>query len=124
MVCDGGGVDDAAQIYRDKIEADKVDDEANNERQTMREYTEDWFFTKYGLRKLAKSNLRKMCATLLSHRDVGASATVAAMQSRSSSAGGRSGSVRGMGVSNPPTQPKDRTACALYLHMFGRYAFR
>ena len=52
------------QIYRDKIEADKVDDEANNARQSMPEYVYDWFLTKYGLRKLADQQLLKMFVTV------------------------------------------------------------
>jgi predicted secreted acid phosphatase len=45
--------------------ADAVDDENDNERQTVPEYVYDWFFNKYGLRKLAEQQLAKMFATVL-----------------------------------------------------------
>eukprot|EP01029_Cantina_marsupialis_P019954 TRINITY_DN4649_c0_g3_i1.p1 TRINITY_DN4649_c0_g3~~TRINITY_DN4649_c0_g3_i1.p1 ORF type:complete len:1489 (+),score=463.05 TRINITY_DN4649_c0_g3_i1:83-4549(+) len=48
------------QIYREKIEADLVDDQIDNPRQTLAEFVYDWHLNKYGLWKLAEQHMIKM----------------------------------------------------------------
>eukprot|EP00753_Platysulcus_tardus_P015980 PLAT5360.1.p1 GENE.PLAT5360.1~~PLAT5360.1.p1 ORF type:complete len:1329 (+),score=498.64 PLAT5360.1:509-3988(+) len=56
------------QVYAGKIDADAIDDEADNPRQSAAEYVFDWFLNKYGLRKLAETHLLRMLAGLKVHR--------------------------------------------------------
>lgn len=57
------------QIYRDKIEADTVDDAHGTPRSPMQVYVYDWFLNKYGLRKLAEKHVMKFLNGLILFND-------------------------------------------------------
>ena len=56
------------EIVMDKIQADKVDDDAGNKRDTMAEFCEEWHLHKYGLLSMAARECGKLLAAIRRNR--------------------------------------------------------
>ena len=82
-------VSEISEVWEKKAAADMTDEESGHAKDTLPEYLEDHYLTKYGVKKLAQTKLQNFVCSVIKHARAGRSASATAAGEGSDSARAR-----------------------------------